>query len=382
MATLAVLAAVAGMAAAAAGRVPLTRPGESIPNEYIAVFRKDVDIPSVKAFASAVGASRTYTFGGRFKAMYGVFRPEFVEALRERTDLFEYIEQNQVMRTFGRQLNATWGLDRIDQRDLPLDDTYNYLDTAGAGVKAYIIDTGINSSHQEFTGRVQLGPNFHDSTATSEDDNGHGTHCAGTIGGTVYGVAKAATVIGVKVLGRLGSGSLANVAAGVEWAAAQHSGTAGALSVASMSLGGGASSVMDDAVYAAIADGLPVVAASGNSNDDGCDYSPARAATLSVNAADDGDARASFSNYGTCTHIFAPGVDVTSAWIGGPAETNTISGTSMACPHVSGAVAVLLGQNGVQTPAQIQAAIIANGTPNKITNPGAGSPNVNLYSPY
>ena len=245
-----------------------------------------------------------------------------------------------------------------------------------------MIDTGVNSGHQEFTGRVELGPNFHDSTATSEDDNGHGTHCSGTIAGTVYGVAKAATVIGVKVLGRLGSGSLANVAAGVEWAADQHASVIGARSVASMSLGGSASAVMDAAVEAAIAQGLPVIAASGNSNADGCTFSPARVATLSVNAADNADRRASFSNFGTCTHIFAPGVDVTSAWIGSNNAVNTISGTSMACPHVSGAVAVLLGNQGVMTPAEVAAAILVNSTPNLIPNPGTGSPNNYLYSPY
>jgi len=251
-------------------------------------------------------------------------------------------------------------------------------------VKAYVIDTGVNSNHNEFTGRVELGPNFHDSSATSEDDNGHGTHCAGTIAGTQYGLAKNAQVIGVKVLGRLGSGSLANVAAGVEWAAEQHVGDgANAKSVASMSLGGSASEVMDRAVEAAIEQGLPVVAASGNSNANGCNFSPARVATLSVNAADDTDTRASFSNYGTCTHIFAPGVDITSAWIGGANAVNTISGTSMACPHVSGAVAVLLGESSTAlSPEQIRQAVINNATPDVIRNPGTGSPNLLLYSPY
>jgi subtilisin family serine protease len=356
--------------------------GEVIPNEYIFAFKKDLSDADVKGFAASVGASRTYSFGGHFKAMYGVFRPEVVERLRERTDLFEYIEQNQVIRTFGRQVNATWGLDRIDQRGLPLDDVYNYDDSAGSGVRAYVIDTGINSGHVDYAGRVSLGPNFHEASATSEDDNGHGTHCSGTVGGTTWGVAKRATLVGVKVLGRLGSGSLANVAAGVEWAADQHASTPGARSVASMSLGGSASTVMDQAVLAAIAQGLPVVAASGNSNADGCTFSPARVATLSVNAADSSDRRASFSNFGTCTHIFAPGVDVTSSWIGSSTATNTISGTSMACPHVAGAVAVVLGRDGPLTPAQVKSTILANATPNIIPNPGAGSPNNNLYSPW
>jgi subtilisin family serine protease len=379
---MAAVAAAAGAAAVAAGRVPLLRPGEGIPNEYIAVFKNEIELPAMKAFAASVGATRTFEFGGHLKAMYGVFRPEFVELLRDRTDLFSYIEQNQVMRTFGRQANATWGLDRIDQVALPLDTFYNYYDSAGAGVNAYVIDTGVNAGHVEFTGRVTLGPNFHESSATSEDDNGHGTHCAGTIGGTEYGVAKSANVIGVKVLGRLGSGSLANVAAGVEWAADQHATNPDARSVASMSLGGTASALMDQAVQAAIARGLPVIAASGNSNADGCTFSPARVATLSVNAADSSDRRASFSNFGTCTHLFAPGVSITSAWIGSSTATNTISGTSMACPHVSGAVAVLLGERGRLSPTEVKEAILANAIKDVIGNPGNGSPNNNLYVPY
>ena len=415
------LIAAAALVASVSG-AKIIRSGETIPNQYIIAFKKNVAVEDVKAFANYINAERVMTFGGHFKAAAGVFTPEAINRIAARDDIVDFIEQDQgmffifrlflppprqkkysghspspvlfplpflfplfasaVIRTFGVQRNATWGLDRIDQRSLPLDTLYNYLDSAGNGVKAYVIDTGVNSGHEEFTGRVELGPNFHDSAATSEDDNGHGTHCAGTIGGTVYGVAKQATLIGVKVLGRLGSGSLANVAAGVEWAADEHASVVGARSVASMSLGGSASAVMDAAVVAAIAQGLPVIAASGNSNADGCTFSPARVATLSVNAADSSDRRASFSNFGTCTHIFAPGVDVTSAWIGADDATNTISGTSMACPHVAGAVAVLLGNQGVLTPAQVQSNILAVSTPNLIPNPGTGSPNNYLYSPY
>lgn len=375
--------------AAPVRRLAIARNGDIIPDNYNLLFRKDVDLERAEAFAKAIGARKFVSFDN-FKFAAVIAKPAVIERLAERVDLFEAIEQDQIVsisivekkndtvELFGRQTGATWGIDRIDQRNLPLDTVYNYLDSAGSGVSVYVIDTGLLSTHVEFTGRSILGPNFHDASADSTDDNGHGTHCAGTIGGTTYGVAKRATVVGVKVLGRLGSGSLSNVANGVTWAATD---ARGKRAVASMSLGGSTSAVLDNAVAAAIASGLGVIAASGNSNADGCNFSPARASSLSVNAADRTDTRASFSNFGTCTDIFAPGVDITSAWIGSNTATSTISGTSMACPHVAGAAAILLG-GGAYTPAALAAAIINNATPNLIRNPGTGSPNRNLYSPY
>jgi len=369
-------------------RLAIQKNGELIPNNYLFLFRDDVELDVAKAFSKAIGARRFTSIGQKVKFFVGEFKPDVVERLAERFDLFQAIEQDQVIRIsfgtnetksvqFASQTNPpSWGLDRIDQRNLPLNQVYNYKDTAGSGVTIYVIDTGVLFSHNDFSGRATSGPNFHSDTDDSTDDNGHGTHCAGTTAGRSYGVAKNANIVGVKVLGRLGSGSLANVAAGVAWAAED---AAGKRAVASMSLGGSTSTVLDAAVQAAISNGLAVIAASGNSNADGCNFSPARVASLSVNAADRNDARASFSNYGTCTDIFAPGVDITSSYIGSNSATATLSGTSMACPHVAGVAAVYLGQSAY-TPAALATAIINAATTNIITSPGTGSPNRNLYS--
>jgi len=393
-ATLVLLATLAVLASAAyqpIQRIAVQRNGDLIPGHYNFVFRKDIDVENARAFAKSVGA-RLFSSFGDFKFFTAEMKEETLLRLSERFDLFEAIEQDQIVYTFdgvhnktaalleqvASQYGATWGLDRIDQRALPLNQIYNYKDSAGSGTVVYVIDTGVLFTHTEFSGRAYSGPNFHTGTDDSTDDNGHGTHCAGTIGGRTYGVAKNAQIVGIKTLGRLGSGSLANVAAGVNWAASD---SRGKRAVASMSLGGSASTVLDSAVTAAINAGLPVIAASGNSNADACTFSPARVATLSVNAADNTDTRASFSNYGTCTDIFAPGVSITSAWIGSNSATNTISGTSMACPHVAGAAAVLLA-DAVYTPAALAQAIINNAIPNIVKNPGTGSPNRLLYSPY
>jgi subtilisin family serine protease len=387
LATLAAVLLVSALAAPVR-RLTIARHGELIPNNYIFEFRSDVDLETAKAFAKALGARRFASLKN-FKFFAGEFSEELVERLAERIDIFSNIEQDQIVRTtmvhndtksyvqFASQTNPpSWGLDRVDQRNLPLNQLYQYKDTAGANTYVYVIDTGVNFNHNDFGGRAVSGYNFHSDTSDSTDDNGHGTHCAGTIGGRSYGLAKNANIIGVKVLGRLGSGSLSNVAAGVTWSAEN---AAGRRAVASMSLGGSTSTVLDNAVTAAIRDGLAVIAASGNSNADGCNFSPARVASVSVNAADSRDARASFSNFGTCTDIFAPGVDITSAWIGSNSATNTISGTSMACPHVAGAASILLGVSAY-TPAALATAIINAATTNVISSPGTGSPNRNLYS--
>jgi len=299
-------------------------------------------------------------------------------------DNVKFVEANQVARATGIQQGATWGIDRIDQENLPLDRLYHYWDNAGQGVDAYIIDTGILNTHNDFGGRSSSGYDFHNDRQDATDDNGHGTHVAGTVGGTVYGLAKSVSLVGVKVLGRLGSGSFDNVIAGINWVADQH--TANARSTANMSLGGGASPATDAAVNGAIADGVTFVLASGNDNANACNYSPARTGgpngdAITVNASDDTDGRASFSNFGTCTDIFAPGVSITSAYYTSNTATSTLSGTSMASPHVCGATAILLGRAN-QTPAQIKNAITNNGTPGVIRNPGTGSQNLLLYSPY
>ncbi len=250
------------------------------------------------------------------------------------------------------QSPATWGLDRINQKALPLDNSYSYENTA-SDVTAFVIDTGILATHNEFGGRVLTGWSAIAAGGTT-DCNGHGTHVAATIGGSTYGVAKGISFVPVRVLDCAGSGFISDVIAGINWAVANK--PAGP-SVISMSLGGGASQLLDNAVNAAIAANITVVVAAGNSNANACNYSPARVPNaITVGATDNRDVLASFSNTGSCVDISAPGVNITSAWIGSNSATNIISGTSMATPHVTGAVALALSGT-TQSPAQVQAAL-------------------------
>ncbi len=287
-----------------------------------------------------------------------------------------YVEEDGYVSINATQTGATWGLDRIDQRNLPLNSSYTY-DTTAAGVHAYIIDTGVLLNHTQFTGRMGNGYDAVTSGGNANDCNGHGSHVAGTIGGTTYGVAKGVTIHPVRVLGCTGSGTNSGVIAGMDWVANNHIKPA----VANMSLGGGASQATDDAVARMTAAGVTVVVAAGNSNDNACNYSPARAASaITVGSTTNTDARSSFSSFGTCLDIFAPGSSITSAWYTSTSATNTISGTSMASPHVAGVAALYLANNPSATPAQVTTAIINNSTPNKVTSPGTGSPNRLLYS--
>ena len=244
-------------------------------------------------------------------------------------------------------------------------------------MKAYIIDTGIRSTHSDFGGRATSGYDAIDG-GSADDCNGHGTHVAGTVGGTTYGVAKGVSLVAVRVLDCGGSGTTSGVIAGVNWVTSNHG--AGQPAVANMSLGGGASSALDTAVSNSIADGVTYALAAGNSNANACNSSPARTPNaITVGATTSSDARASFSNYGTCVDIFAPGSSITSAWYTSNTATNTISGTSMASPHVAGAAAVYLEANPSATPAQVASALIAAATTGKVTSPGTGSPNRLLY---
>jgi len=299
----------------------------------------------------------------------------------------KYVEADQVMSinyerevrspdATATQSGATWGLARIWHTDLPVGTTYVYNTGAGSGVDVYVIDTGILTTHNDFGGRATAVYNAITNEANT-DLNGHGTHCAGTIGGTTYGVAKQVALKAVKVLSASGSGSTAGVVAGVNYVT-NNKNTA-RKNVASMSLGGGASQAMDDAVTASVNAGIFYAIAAGNDNANACNSSPARAATAcTVGATTNTDARSSFSNFGTCVNIFAPGSSITSAWIGSNTATNTISGTSMATPHVAGAAALVLAQNLASTPATVRTWLVNNGSSGKVTNPGTGSPNVLL----
>ncbi|MCZ7377624.1 S8 family peptidase [Micromonospora sp. WMMC250] len=287
-----------------------------------------------------------------------------------------YVEQNHTVSISGTQTNPpSWGLDRIDQRNRPLDSSYTYPNTA-SNVHAYIIDTGIRFSHNDFGGRATSGYDAVDG-GSADDCNGHGTHVAGTVGGSSYGVAKGVQLVGVRVLNCSGSGTNAGVIAGVDWV------TANAIkpAVANMSLGGGANSSLDNAVRNSIASGVTYGLAAGNdSGANACNTSPARTTeAITVGSTTSADARSSFSNIGTCLDIFAPGSSITSAWYNSNTATNTISGTSMATPHVVGAAALVASANPGWTPAQVRNELVSTATPNVISNVGSGSPNLLLY---
>jgi subtilisin family serine protease len=296
------------------------------------------------------------------------------------------VERDGIATTQGVQTGATWGLDRTDQRSLPLNSTYSYNNT-GSGVRAYILDTGIRSTHTEFGGRVVQGHSSITDKRGTSDCNGHGTHVAGTVGGNVYGVAKGVTLVPVRVLDCRGSGSWSGIIAGIDWIVADHADKGGP-AVANMSLGGGANSTVDDAVKEMIAAGVATGVSAGNGDRWGrpllaCNQSPARvAAAMTIAATNSSDAKTSWSNYGTCVDMFAPGASITSAWYNNDGATNTISGTSMATPHVVGVAALYLQSNPGAGPSAVAGALAANASTGKVTNPGSGSPNLLLYSSY
>jgi serine protease len=287
-----------------------------------------------------------------------------------------YVEEDGIIELSATQTNATWGLDRVDQRDLPLSGTYVYNTTA-SNVNAYIIDTGVLGSHSQFTGRMIGGYTAISDGRGTTDCNGHGTHVAGTVAGTTHGIAKGAKISPVRVLGCDGSGTNSGVIAGMDWVTANHVKPA----VANMSLGGGASSATDDAIARMTNAGVIVVVAAGNDNSNACNYSPARAASaITVGSTASNDSRSSFSNYGSCLDIFAPGSSITSAWYTSNTATNTISGTSMASPHVAGVAALYLADNPTASVSQVTNALLNAATPNKVSSAGSGSPNRLLYS--
>jgi subtilisin family serine protease len=273
---------------------------------------------------------------------------------------------------------SLWGLDRIDQRALPLNNQFGRAYT-GSGVTAYIIDTGVLSTHTEFGGRVLSGFSSVSDANGTEDCNGHGTHVAGTVGGSNYGVAPGVAIVPVRVLDCSGSGSTSGVIAGIDWVIAHH--IAGTPAVANMSLGGRRSSAIDIAVQSAVADGVVFVVAAGNSTADACQTSPAgEPLAITVGATTSADARSSFSNYGSCVDVFAPGSSITSAWYTSTTASNTISGTSMASPHVAGVAALGLEIAPNSSVAQISDWITSTATPGVIGNAGTGSPNLLIYS--
>src|SRR5688572_26676617 len=376
-----VLTAVHGQNSNSGPKFRRMRDDKRIPNQYIVVLKDNVADVEGEAIRLArdFGGDRNggHTYSRAIKG-FSVRMPE-AQALKLADDpRVAFVEEDGVVSLIATQTNATWGLDRIDQRDLPLNSTYNFNAT-GAGVRAYIIDTGIRATHVDFGGRVISGfTAINDGLGTS-DGNGHGTHVAGTVGGSTWGVAKNVSLIAVRVLDSGGSGSNAGVIAGVDFVTSNHQ--AGQAAVANMSLGGGISSALDTAVTNSVNDGVTYAIAAGNSNTNACNSSPARVASaITVGSTTTSDARSSFSNFGTCVDIFAPGSSITSAWRTSDTATNTISGTSMASPHVAGVAALFLEANLGASPATVTAAIINSSTPNKVTNAGTGSPNRLLFS--
>jgi len=348
---------------------------DALAGRYIVVFKDGVGPAAVDAALARLEGRVLFRYGAALQGFAAELPDQAVEALR-RNPHVAYIEVDSVVTIDATQSPATWGIDRIDQRNLPLSNSYTYNYT-GAGVRAYIIDTGIRITHNEFGGRASIGTDTVGDGQNGNDCNGHGTHVAGTVGGATYGVAKEVSLLAVRVLNCSGSGTTSGVIAGVDWV------TANAIkpAVANMSLGGVASTSLDNAVSNSIASGVTYSIAAGNSNRNACNFSPARVAgAITVGATTSTDARASYSNYGSCLDLFAPGSSITSAWHTSNTATNTISGTSMAAPHVAGVAALYLQANPSATPQQVRDAIVNNATSGVVSNPGRNSPNKLLYS--
>lgn len=288
----------------------------------------------------------------------------------------EFIEEDGYVELSATQTGATWGLDRVDQRDRPLNGTYIYNPLA-ANVRAYIIDSGIRTGHTQFGSRLLSGYSAINDGRGTNDCNGHGTHVAGTVGGTTWGIAKQVRLVPVRVFGCTGGSANSTIIAGIDWVRANRVLPA----VANMSLGGGASTATDNATNNLINSGVTVVVAAGNNNANACNYSPARVANaVTVGSTTSTDARSSFSNFGSCVNIFAPGSSITSAWSTSTSASNTISGTSMASPHVAGAAALYLTNNPSASPATVRNWLYTNATTNRLTGIGTGSPNRLLYT--
>lgn len=350
----------------------------TVAGSYIVVL-KPTAVGELTANVAAKAQSLTGEYGTTLSRTFGAalngFSIKADEAAAKRLAAdpqVAYVVQNKTFKISETQDNPpSWGLDRVDQADLPLDNKYTYP-TKADNVTAYVIDTGVRGTHKDFGDRATGGKDFVDNDDTPNDEHGHGTHVAGTIGGTDHGLAKGVKIVGVRVLDANGSGTTEGVVAGVDWVAANAKGP----SVANMSLGGGADDALDEAVRGAVTKGVTFALAAGNESSDAGTTSPARVKeAITVAASDKTDKQASFSNYGAVVDLYAPGVDITSSWATGDDATNTISGTSMAAPHVAGAAALYLSANPEATPAQVAEGLVGAAADGKISNPSSGTAN-------
>ncbi len=369
-------------ATAAAATAPLVDAGKprAIEGRYIVVMKHAagaVSTDRAQRTARARGGRVLHSYRRALRGFSVQLSDRALAAVRSDPAV-AYVEPDAVISIAATQSAATFGLDRIDQPDLPLTTTYSYQ-RSGAGVTAYVIDTGMRTTHTQFGGRAVPGFDAVDGALPADDCNGHGTHVAGTVGSAAFGVAKGVDLVAVRVLDCSGTGSYSDVIAGVDYVTGDHA--AGTPAVANMSLGGPASTALDDAVEASIADGVTYALAAGNDAADACGRSPRAADALTVGATDSADQEAEFSNYGTCVDLLAPGVGITSTWSTSNSATNAISGTSMAAPHVAGVAALYLEGAPGASPATVNAAVLSGATADTLVlREGLGTPNLLLYS--
>jgi len=374
-AVFATVTALPAEAAPAEGTVLHANSADAIPGSYIVTLKSDVGFkataPEGKSLISEYGGTVKRTYTSALNGYAATLTSTEAKRLAADPDV-ALVEQDQVVHALGTQSSAPWGLDRIDQTNLPLSGTYTYPDSGGSGATVYVLDTGVRITHQQFGGRASYGYDFIDNDATAQDGYGHGTFVATNVAGSTYGVAKQAKIVAVRVLGNDGSGTTTGVIAGVNWITANHV----ANSVANVSLGGGASTTLDTAVTNSIAAGVTYAIAAGNNGLLASNYSPARVPNaITVGATTSTDARASYSNYGATVDIFAPGSSITAGWNTSDTATYTGSGTSFATPHVAGAAALYLTAHPGSSPATVGAALVNGATNNVLTSVGTGSPN-------